>query len=113
MTKASLKGTTHKCLRIVKGLSIEDIPAMRKQLKQAEKDNKGAILTETNTSFEFNNGQFYLKPKQHRETTGFIVFGPSFAKFNGVRIEYKNMDLDGDYAIFETDNAKYSLQGKV
>jgi hypothetical protein len=112
-TKKSLKGRTFNALRIIKGASIELIPAMRKELQRKVDLIDGAVMTETETAFEFNNGQFVCKPKQHKEQLGIIKFGPSYATFDGVRIEYKDIELDGAYMNFETSNANYSLHKEI
>ena len=111
--KSTLLGRTFKALRINKGLSIEDIPEIRKRLLDQIKDIKGAIMTETDTAFEFNSGQFYLKPVTNKETLGKLVFGPSFARFNNVRVEYKNMMIDSDFSLIETENSTFALHSEI
>ena len=112
-TKKSIKGKTFKVLRIVNGSSIEDIPAIRQNLQGQIENIDGATMEETETVWNFNNGQFVMKPACHRETLGFLKCGPSFAKFDGCRIEYKDMTIDSDFAIIETPFAKYAIHGTV
>lgn len=110
--KAHLKGKVFKCLRVVKGLAVEDIDGMRKEILKAIENIPEAKLTETETAFELNNGQFFLKPKQKREQVGVLDCTRSFATFDGVRIEYKDM---GNFwgSCFETDNAKYAIHALI
>ncbi|GAG14200.1 unnamed protein product, partial [marine sediment metagenome] len=49
-TKKSLKGRTFNALRIIKGASIELIPAMRKELQRKVDLIDGAVMTETETA---------------------------------------------------------------
>lgn len=107
MTKKSLKGKTCKCLMVIRGKTIEDIPAMREAIKNAIKDKPETILNETDTTFELNNGQFWFKPRRHRETLGQITFSPTFVDFDGMRIEYKELKITGTGIL--TDFAEYVL----
>jgi len=111
-SKASLKGRTFRALRVVKGATIEDIPAMRKSFEYQVASNPGAEMTETPTAFEFNNGQFVLKPIQPKETIGKLVCKATFAEFDGVRIEYTAMTLHANMASFETPNATYAIHAE-
>jgi hypothetical protein len=113
MTKSELKGNTYKTLRIVKGLSVEDIPAIRENILSQIEGIDGASMNETETSFDISNGQFILKPVQKRETIGKLVCGASYASFNGARIEYKDMDLHAEMCSFETSNATYSIHANI
>lgn len=111
-SKQELRGRRYKCLRVVKGLSVEDIPAIRSSLKAQIDKIDGATMTETENSFDFNNGQFFLKPKQKREQIGILDCTKSFATFDGVRIEYR--DMENVFACcFETSNAKYAIHGVI
>jgi hypothetical protein len=107
ITKKSMRGRKFNVLRIIKGAAIEDIPTIRKNIKAAITGIPEAVLTETETSFELNNGQFFMKPKQKRETAGTLTCGATFADFEGCRIEYKDMILNDNF--FETGNAFYTI----
>ena len=111
-TKSELKGRKYKCLRVIKGAAVEDIPAIRRSFNEQIANIPNATMTETDTAFEFNNGQFLLKPKQHRETVGILDCTRSFALFDGIRIEYT--DMDNVFACcFETANAKYAIHAVI
>ena len=111
-TKSNLKGRKFRALRVVKGLSTEDIPALRANLKAQIEGIEGATMTETDSLFEFSNGQFVMKPKQPKELVGVVTFGPTYATFNNIRIEYKSITI-GKYADFETDYAHYSFHAEL
>lgn len=114
--KTSLKGKTFACILTNKGSNIEDIPAMRElyetQLKEinAVQGKEVATMTETETAFEFNNGQFILKPVRPKTQKGKLVCGPSFATFEGVRIEYKDCEYNAETNTLETKNSIYALK---
>ena len=112
-TKSELKGRKFKALRIVNGLSIDDIPAIRKNLQSQVDKIQGAKLTETDSAFELNSGQFFLKPVQPKEKIGVLECGSTFAEFDGVRIEYNNIELETPYNSFKTDNAVYAIHGEI
>jgi hypothetical protein len=111
-TKAELKGKRFKCLRILKGAGVEDIPAIRASLQKQIETIPGAVMTEDESAFTFNNGQFIFKPKQPKEKIGVLDCGPTFATFEGVRIEYK--DIENVFACcFETNFAKYAIHAAI
>ena len=115
-TKKDLKGQRFKALMINKGTSIEDIPAIREALKNQIKGCPSAIMTETETTFEFNNGQFILKPKRHREQLGILDCTKSYAEFNGCRIEYSDMKVEDKaigYACFETEFSEIAIHALI
>ena len=85
---------------------------MRASFLEQIKNVQGATMTETDTAFEFNNGQFLLKPKQPRETIGVLDCTKSFATFDGVRIEYKNIE-NVFASCFETKNAQYAIHAEL
>lgn len=110
--KSELKGKRFKCLRIVKGLSLSDIPQMRENLQSQIDEIKGASMTETDTAFEVDNGQFFMKPVQEKEKIGILDCTRSFATFDGARIEYK--DISNVFASsFETGNATYAIHATI
>ena len=109
-TKTELKGSRYRCLRIIKGASIEDIPAMRKNITKQVAEQGGKV-TEIKTAWNFGN-QFITKPKQPREKIGVLDCTGSYATFDGVRIEYKNMQ-NVFAACFETENAKFAIHAKI
>lgn len=111
MNKADLKNKTFNCVRTNKGQSIEDIPNMREHLLKQVAELPGAEMTETDTSFEFNNGQFIMKPAIMREVVGVLDCRPTFIAFlsaeHVVRIEYKDITITGN--IIETTNSTYKI----
>lgn len=110
--KTQLKGKVFKCLRVVKGWAVEDTDDIRTNILKAIEDVPKVEMTETETAFELNNGQFFMKPKQKREQIGVLDCTRSYATFDGVRIEYKDMDnLWG--SCFETTNAKYAIHAFI
>jgi hypothetical protein len=111
-SKKELKGKQFKCLRIVKGLTIDDIPAMRESYKAQISGITDASMTETDTAFEFSNGQFVVKPKQEKETIGILDCTKSYAMFDGVRIEYTDMQ-DVFASCFETTNAQFAIHAII
>jgi hypothetical protein len=111
-TKKSLKGKKFKALRVAKGLSVESIPRMRKAIQDSIKDIPEAILTETETSFELNNGQFWLKPKTKKETIGILDCIGSFITFENCRIEWKDFKPLG-FSCFETESFTYSIHEEL
>lgn len=111
MKKSELKGRKFKAVRTVKGWAIEDIPLIRQTLQERIKDIPEAEMTEDENGFHLNNGQTFHKPVQAKELEGVLDCGPSFAKFEGVRIEYKNMSIEGN--IMETENAIYEIKGEL
>lgn len=111
MKKAELKGKKFKTVRTVKGWSVEDIPLIRQTLQERIKDIPEAEMIEDENGFHFNNGQTFHKPVQAKELEGVLDCGPSFAKFEGVRIEYKNMNIDEN--VIETENAIYKIMEEL
>jgi hypothetical protein len=111
MKKSELKGKKFLAKRILNGLSIEDIPAIRKNLKSQIANIPEAEMIETETAFELNNGQFFRKPKEPKEKEGLLDCRPSFAKFENCRIEYKNMAIKGN--TIETEFAQYEIINEV
>jgi len=109
-SKKELKGSRYKCLRVIKGASVEDIPAMRKNII-SQVEAQGGKVTEDEKSWNFGN-QFLLKPVQKRELIGILDCIGSYATFNGSRLEYKNMQ-NVFAACFETDNAKFAIHGII
>ena len=112
-TKTELKGKKYRCLRILKGASIEDIDAMEEnikaQLKAQGYDFSDWISDETSWKF---GSQFIMKPKQKKEVVGVLDCTKSYATFDGVRIEYKN--IENLFACcFETSNAKYAIHATL
>ena len=110
--KKELKGKRYKCLRVVKGLSIEDIPTMREQLASQIKGIDGVSMMETPDGFEISNGQFLLKPKCNKETIGVLDCTRTFATFDGVRIEYSEMK-NVFASCFETGFAQYAIHATI
>lgn len=110
--KTQLKGKVFKCLRVVKGLAVEDIDGMRKEILKALDNAPSLTMKETETAFHISNGQFFLKPKQKREQVGVLDCTRSFATFDGVRIEYKDMSNFWG-SCFETENAKYAIHALI
>lgn len=108
MNKFELKGKTFTAIRTLKGYGIEDIPALRESFQSQIAGIPDAKMTETDTAFEFNNGQFFLKPKAPKVCTGKLVCGATFAKFENCRIEYSSMTMSGK--VIETEFASYVLQ---
>lgn len=97
-TKNDLKGKVFNCTRISKLSSVEDIPEMREHYQTQIDLIDGAEMTETETGFEFNNGQFVLKPHMKREIEGKLDCTKTFILFQhpgGVlRIEYKDIRVE-------------------
>ena len=111
LTKTNMKNKKYKALRVLKGASIEDIPAIREDFEK-QTIVAGASMIETNEGFEFNTGQFFLKPKNKKETIGILNCRASYAKFNDVRIEYTDINITDPICLnFETEYANYSIQG--
>lgn len=109
-TKSELKGKKYKCLKVVKGYAIDDIPTMRKKIIE-QVEAQGGKVEETETAWNFGN-QFILKPKQKREEIGTLDCTKSYAMFNGIRIEYT--DIQNVFAsCFETSNAKYAIHALI
>ena len=111
LTKTNMKNKKYKALRVLKGASIEDIPAIREDFEK-QAIVAGASMLETEAGFEFDTGQFFLKPKNKKETIGILNCGASYAKFNDVRIEYTDINITDPICLnFETEYANYSIQG--
>ena len=109
-TKSELKGKRYKCLRILKGYGLEDIPAMRKSIV-SQVEAQGGKVDETEDAWNFGC-QFIMKPKNKKETIGVLDCTKSFAAFDGVRIEYK--DIENVFAsCFETKHAKYAIHAII
>jgi len=111
MTKSELKGKKYKCLRIIKGYAIEDIAEMSKNI-YSQIEAQGGRVTEDESGWSFGS-QFIMKPKQKREQIGLLDCTKSYADFDGVRIEYKDIDLHAGLCSFETSNATYSIHGLI
>lgn len=110
--KSELKGKRFKALRVNKGASIEDIPEMRRILQERVDAVDGAELTETDTAFEINNGQTFLKPKRHKEQMGILDCTKSYAMFNGERIEYTELvNVCPDN--WDTKTSEFAIHGTI
>ena len=107
-TKKELHGKTFQAIRKSKGLGIESIPAMRESFLAQVAAYPEAEMTETDTAFEFNNGQFILKPTKSKESAGVMVCGSTFITFEGIRIEYKDITINSQG--FDTNAATYIIK---
>lgn len=111
-SKKELKNRNFVCRRILKGNAIEDIPKMREYLQSLVDKNEGAVMTETDRAFNFNNGQFVLKPTLPRQKLAKLECGSTYARFDGMRIEYT--DIHNVFACsFETETAEYSIKSEL
>jgi len=111
LTKKNLKNRSFKCLRTIKGLTVDLIPAIKQDLLKFCKDNN-LILTENEMLFEMSNGQFFFKPKQTKIVKDILVCKSTYCLFNDVRIEYKDINILSDTS-FDTNNAIYLIMEKL
>jgi hypothetical protein len=110
-TKSDLKGRTFYALRLIKGLAIEDIPLLRKDITE-QIEAQGGTVTENETSFCFGC-QVFMKPVQKREVKGKLICGASYATFNNSRIEYKDMTIHPGMSSFDTKNASFAIHSEL
>jgi hypothetical protein len=113
--KKDLKGKKFECKRIAM-ISVDDIPGMRKHFQKQIDNIDGAEMTETETAFEFSNGQFVLKPKYEAMIVGVLICKSSMVLFKGTgfntRIEYADIKIIDETTI-ETISAIYKIISEV
>lgn len=111
MTKSELKGKVINCTRIAKGHAIEDIPALREHFQKQVESIPDASMKETETAFEFNNGQFFLKPVINRVINGTLDFGKTWIVFRHskglLRMSYTDITIISEG--IETKSATYNI----
>ena len=82
---------------VTKGLTIEDIDTMRKELLNIALEND-TELTEDANSFKLDEyGQVWLKPKMNREKIATLYFKTNATEFDGGRGELPlASEIDGN-----------------
>ncbi|MFQ5330251.1 MAG: hypothetical protein ACE5D4_09740 [Thermodesulfobacteriota bacterium] len=110
--KSDLRKKKFRCTRVLHGLGSNEIPAMREALQKHVADLDELEMEETENSFGLSDGRFIMKPKLPKVTEGVLDCTRTFALFEDVRIEYREMKKFRD-GTFETDLAKYVIIGEV
>lgn len=106
INKSYLKGRRFVVERILNGMSIEDIPAFRKQLYAAFGQDQ---VEESPEAFSLKDGRFWIKPKLSKREVGTLTCRSTFMQMGTLRIDYDSV-IEWGEGMFVTRFATYTIK---